>query len=104
MVKPACMPNTRNAATSVQTVLSGLMMSPGLAVSYGVGAGLSASALADWVVDGKVADASVVATEAGGGAGSAAWTRPAFRKEVTAKMPASSSAAASNLPPSSAMP
>src|SRR5579871_2458513 len=37
IVKPTCMPNTRNAATSVQVVFTGLTMSPGFTVVYGSG-------------------------------------------------------------------
>ena len=32
IVKPTCMPKTRNAASSVQSVFIGLTMSPGLTV------------------------------------------------------------------------
>src|SRR5258705_1582766 len=37
MVKPACIPNTRNAPSRTQPVLIGLMMSPPFVVLYGSG-------------------------------------------------------------------
>src|ERR1700704_3849742 len=37
IVKPACMPNTRNAPSRTQPVLIGLMMSPPVVVLYGSG-------------------------------------------------------------------
>src|SRR6476660_7449967 len=39
MVKPACMPNTRNAPSKTQAVLIGLMMSPPFVVLYRSGGG-----------------------------------------------------------------
>src|SRR5882724_7688174 len=48
IVKPTCMPKTKNAATNTQVVLIGLTASPPLTAKYGSGgvAGVSAGAAA----------------------------------------------------------
>src|ERR1700748_374359 len=64
IVKPACMPNTRNAATSVHTVLMGLMMPP-LVVEYGSGgAGAAGAAVAACVAAACVVAGCVAASSA----------------------------------------
>src|SRR5882762_1440750 len=69
MVNPACIPNTRNAAMRVQTVLIGLITSRVLTASYG--SGVAAAAAAGWLVGWVVG--SVVGAATDGAVVACAW-------------------------------
>jgi hypothetical protein len=59
MVKPGCIPKTRNAATSVQTVLIGLTMSLPLSATSSAWAGLPMTFIRNATMPSSIATPSI---------------------------------------------